>query len=279
MKDKSTYADASDVEVRIGGVPIIGAIQDFNPITGYVKLHIPSYGVYEHIVLTQEDVDNGGIFLSSNYVRDPDNVTLTIVGGTGQVIDSDYYVYENELIWRGLPLQGLLSAGDELEIIYDTNPPVEFRYYILNETTIEVIDEYYSRILDNEYVFGSACPDPVRMDLDARYNEYINRMDDYSDGIKLIYFNKDTFQIEEHVFSGPVFETYESSEDQISSPESFPNALVRLQASAHAGNPLRHLSSYSFMNDVAVKFRKKTFKELLPDRTFRTTKIMEMMPV
>lgn len=279
LKNPTTYADASDVEVIINGMSLTGVIQSFNPVTGYIKLHLPSFLMFEHVVLTQEQIDNGGMYLSSVYLRDPDNVTLSIVSGTGQVPDSDFYVFEGELIWRGSGLEDLLAAGDELEIIYDTSPPVTFKYNVSNETVIQVINSYYSRILDDDYVFGSACPDPIQMNVNARFNEYVNYLDDYSSGIKIVYFNKDTFQVEEHVFSGPVFESYESSEDEISSPDSFPNAKVRIQTSTHTGNPLQHLNSYSFINDTAVKFRKKTFRELLPDRTFRTMKIMEMMPV
>ncbi|GAG54482.1 unnamed protein product, partial [marine sediment metagenome] len=45
------------------------------------------------------------------------------------------------------------------------------------------------------------------------------------------------------------------------------------------GNPLDFAGEYGFLNDKVVRFRKKTFKELLPSRTFRTLELMEMMAV
>jgi hypothetical protein len=104
-------------------------------------------------------------------------------------------------------------------------------------------------------------------------------LDDVSSGIKILYFNKDTFQIEEHVFSGPVFETYSAAEDEISSPDSFPNALVRIKNPIHAGSPLTEVPDYDFINDPTIRIRKKTIRELLPDRTYRTLEVKEALPV
>lgn len=278
MKNETTYADAGDVTVKIGGTIIEGIISSIDPINGVIQLDMPSYLVFEHIVLTQEQADNGGVFLS-NYLRRKTNVVLNIVNGTPQQDGYDFIVYGNELTWRGGSLAGLLGAGDEIEIIYEISPPVTFSYKIINTTTIDLIDPYYSRILDDDYVFASSCPDPIKIRIDAQYNEYVNYLDDYGSGTKVVYFNKTTYQIEEHVFSGPVFETYEESQDELSSPETFPNALVKVLNSSHSKDPLKYMADYSFMNDEVVRYRKKTYRELLPDRSYRVLKVTEMMPL
>lgn len=45
---------------------------------------------------------------------------LDILGGTSQQYSVDYSVTGNTLSWNGLALDGLLSAGDTLRVIYWT---------------------------------------------------------------------------------------------------------------------------------------------------------------
>jgi hypothetical protein len=110
-------------------------------------------------------------------------------------------------------------------------------------------------------------------------NEYINYMNDYSDGIKHVYYNISTNQLEDHVYSGPVFETYDATEDEISSHESFPNALVRIKNPLSTGNPLDILNNYDFLNEPAIRIRKKTVRELMPEGQYRITEFHEALPV
>ena len=117
------------------------------------------------------------------------------------------------------------------------------------------------------------------MSSDASFAEYYGFLSDYSDGIKIKYFNKSTYQVEEHVFSGPVFEMYDPNNDEYGSSDSFPDALVRVPNPIHSGNPFKSGKSYDFVGDTMARFKKKTFKELLPDRTFRTVNITEMVPM
>lgn len=200
MKNLTTYADPSDITVKVNGVPVPGAVLTIDPVTGVV----------------------------------------------------------------------VLSAAPPF------SATVEFTYKVLNTQWVEVLDEERTRVYDYEYVYPSACPDPIKMQSTIVIQEYINFLDDNSTGIKLVFFNKDTYAIEEHIFSGPVFETYSAAEDEISTPETFPNALVRIQEPGRWSNPLNYAVDYSFLNDPLVKFRKKTYRELLPDRTFRTIKQVEV---
>jgi hypothetical protein len=144
---------------------------------------------------------------------------------------------------------------------------------------VETIDPSQSRVFDSEYVFAGYCYDGYKQEVAIKESEYVNYLSDYGKGIKYVYLNKDTYQLEEHVFSGPVFEMYNPYEDEISAMESFPNALVRLQSSLSQSDPLKTLPNYDFLNDEAVRIRKKTLKELLPDRTFRSMQILEALPV
>jgi hypothetical protein len=136
-----------------------------------------------------------------------------------------------------------------------------------------------SRVFDSDYVFAGYCYDGFEMGVTIDEPEYVNFLSDYGKGIKFVYLNKDTYQIEEHVFSGPVFETYNAFEDEISSTESFPDALVRIMSPLSQVDPLKTLPNYDFLNDPAIRIRKKTLRELLPDRTYRSLQIVEALPV
>jgi hypothetical protein len=165
------------------------------------------------------------------------------------------------------------------------NVTVKFSYRIRNYAMIRMLDENWSRIMDSIYEFAPdggnnrRCYDQERMFFSERLNEYISFLDDYSDGIKLKFYNTSTHQIEERVFTGPVFETYDRSEDQIADPTNFPNALIRIKSPTSADNPMTYVMDYDIVNDTIVRFRKKTYNELLPDRTFRTIKTIEMLSV
>jgi hypothetical protein len=208
------------------------------------------------------------------------NVSVIVIHGTSQYVETDFYTQNQYLVWRGGPLEGLLSAGDVLYVIYERAVyQIDFSYSILSSQSVLVINNDWSRIYDDVYVYPGFCPDPIKSRLSARFEEHINFLDDYSMGIKLKFFNKDTYQLEEHVFNGPVFETYLTSEDQIATPDSFANALIRIRGPICNENPLTFLGTFDFINDSLVRFRKKTYRELLPDRTFRTIKLTEVLPV
>jgi hypothetical protein len=156
---------------------------------------------------------------------------------------------------------------------------VKFSYIIADRQIVPVVDPYHARIFDDGFDFGGGCPDPIRIDMTSSATEYVNYLDDYSSGIKKRYFNKSTWALEERIFSGPVFEMYDKTEDEYSSPECFPGALVPIPAGVLTGRPMDRPNSFDFMADELVRFRRKTFKELLPDRTFRTVELVEMAPI
>ena len=84
--------------------------------------------------------------------------------------------------------------------------------------------------------------------------------------------------LEERMFSGPVFEMCDYNDDEISPPECFPGALVPVPYGVRIDPMVRPLN-FDFMSDELVRFRKKTVKELLPDRSFRTLELTEMVPI
>lgn len=281
MKNATTLADISDISVTIDGDawPIIG----LDPVNGVVQLApFPTESKVEHqFVLSVEDAARRRITLPGNPIT-PDQVTLTIVHGGSQYYGTDFYVYGRYLTWWGTVLDGLLQAGDIIRVTYEVDPIVAatfvFTYKIKSSAYATLVDPYRSRVYDNGYVFSGLCPDGAKAFLQTRFSEYYTFLSDYSDGIKISYFNPITANVEDHIFSGPVFEMHESVLDEVGAPGSFPDALVRIRKTRNS-NPLHALEEYSFINADLVRFRKKTFKELLPDRTFRTLKITEMMPV
>ena len=282
MRDASTYASPSDVTVTLDGNP--WPVVTLDATTGVITIApIPEVSRTEALIqLTAIDIARGQIYLPGIPIV-PENTTLTIVGGGAQYYGEDFYIYDNVLSWFGTNISDLFDPGDLIRVTYDVNPYVSatvvFTYRILSSTIVHMLDPNRSRIFDDGDIFPGRCPDGPEYKLVVRHNEYTTYLSDYSEGIKISYFNPGTATVEDHVFEGPVFEIYEAGQDQIGVPGSFPNALVRIKSPLRVDPPLRSSVSYDFLNDSLVRFRRKTIKELLPDRTFRDTQIMEMMPV
>ena len=219
----------------------------FNYTYQDTNLHFPSLPVLDR---------DGG-------VATVDDITVTINGVSWGVVSLD-------------PATGVL--------VIDSHPSgsltqIEINYYIRNSYITTVMDTAWSRLMDDDDVFPYICYDQESIHLDLQMNEYYGFLSDYSEGIRVQYFNALTYQIEDHVFSGPVFEFHTEADDEIGSPENFPNALVRLRDAVHPSNPMAGAYDFDFINDTLVRFKKKTFKELLPDRSFRTIYVTEMAPV
>ena len=274
-------ASVADITATVNGIP--WTVVALNPTTGLVQIdNYPSIEVIEieHTISAQDAAANRTLLPGWPTVP---KITFTPIAGIAQYQDEDFFLEGRYVSWYGTPIHGLPQAGDKIRFSYTINPyvdvPVVFTYRIRSYATLSVLNEDWSRILDDGYVFGGMCPDGPQFEVTAQFNEYYTFLDDYSDGIKLVYFNKDTLNVEEHVFSGPVFESHYVSEDELGHPDNFPNALIRIQNPAHANNPLNYQAEYGFLNDKVVRFRKKTFKELLPTRTFRTMEVVEMLPV
>jgi hypothetical protein len=206
--------------------------------------------------------------------------SLPVVDRDGNIATiSDIEVKVNGVVWTVLsfdPVTGYILLSS-----FPVGPAitVETKYCIRNTATISMVDRDWSRIFDNDDVFPGYCFDGFSITTNVNFDEFYTFLDDDSDGIKFSFFNKDTLNIEEHIFSGPVFEYYSVADDELGSPDNFPNALVRIVNPIHLTNPLSYSGDYSFLNDKVVRFRKKTFKELLPSKTFRTLELMEMMPL
>jgi len=291
-------ATIADIEVTVNDIP--WTVVDFNRVTGWVQLaDYPEEPIIEtYYTITAEDAARNMIEFPG-YPIDPRRTTMTIIHGTAQYYEEDFFILDHELInyedspnpsgiwflsWYGTPLHGLFAAGDQVRLSYLLNNyadvPIKTTYYIRNEAVVPMIDRYRSRILDNGDVYPGYCADGEEIEINMQpFDEHYPGLDDYSDGIKMAFFNKDTLTVEEHIFSGPVFEYYEAEDDEIASLDNFPNALVRIPNPISLDNPLDYMGEYGFLNDKVVRFRKKTFKELLPSRTFRTLELMEMMSV
>ncbi len=292
-------ATASDIEVIVNGVS--WTVLNLNPVTGWVQLApYPEEPIIEtYYTITAEDAARNMIEFPG-YPIDPRRTTMTIIQGTAQYYEEDFFILDHNLInyedssdhsgvwflsWYGTPLQGLFAAGDQVRLSYLLNNyadvSIQTTYYIRNSVAVPMVNDYWSRILDNGDVYPGYCADQETIEIDFHqpFEEHYPGIDDYGDGIKMSFFNKDTLTVEEHVFSGPVFEYYEAADDQIASPDNFPNALVRIPNPISLDDPLNFMGEYGFLNDKVARFRKKTFKELLPSRTFRTLELTEMMAV
>jgi hypothetical protein len=282
MKDSTAYADASDVIVQVNGTVVTGLIKTFDPLLGYVELYSDTnLAIVDYIQLTQDDIDNRYARLSS-FPLNGEAVALNVIHGPAQVYGVDFVV-EGDVLFLEQPMRVLLSPGDILVVTYQTaaltGRELKFTYNIKTTGVISTLDFDRSRVIDSNYVLAGQCYDGFRQSVAIEEPEYVNFLSDYGKGIKFTYLNKDTYQLEEHVFSGPVFETYNACEDEISALESFPNALVRIKSPLTMPDPLKTLPNYDFLNSDAIRIRKKTLRELLPDRTYRSLQIIEAMSV
>jgi hypothetical protein len=230
--------------------------------------------------ITAEEAYNNQLWLPGDI--DPSTIAVTVIHGTSQFLNQDFRVQGSRLYWYFGALRNKLEAGDIVRMSYVYNPfigaRIEFTYHIYNNVVLYSIVRDHSRIMDDGYVLTGPCNDIEAVQISATLNEYLPGLDDDSDGITLSFFNTNTLEIEKHKFSGPVFETYDALEDEIGVPGNFYDALVRIKK--YKGySPLNYSATYSFINDKLVRFRKKTFRELMPDKTFKTSKIVEMLPV
>jgi len=281
-------ATTADITCKVNGVD--ASVIALDPITGVVtveplKSQITSV---HYVTLTAHDVAVGEISVPG-FISDPGKTSVSVVQGVSQYLDQDFSIDIDKIRWKWGTLEGILSAGDVLRISYEVYPYVvlsdfpflgikfEFTYKIPSHAVVTVVDHDYSRIMDDGYVFPSICYDREAINLAWAMDEHYVHLSDFSDGIKLKFFNIDTLQVEDHIFSGPVFELYDASQDQIGVPSNIPNAVVRI------ANPLSatvfDIADYDYLNDALVRFRKKTYKELLPSRTFRTIELTEVLPV
>jgi hypothetical protein len=260
-------------------VPV--TITSINPTAGIVTVEYPTATTYSEIhTVTAEESAANQIRLSGFIYSDA--IAVSIVRGVSQYLDDDFRISGRRLFWYFGNLQNRVLPGDELRISYTYNPfagaKLVFTYHIQNDVSVPVIIRDWSRIMDDKYVFAGLCHDVEAVKIGLNMTEYLPGLDDDSDSITIPFFNTNTLEIEKHEFTGPVFETYEAIEDEIGAPGNFYNSLVRIKRFS-GDTPLNYSSTYSFINDKLVRFRKKTFRELMPDRTFKTTKIVEMLPV
>lgn len=276
-------ATTADITCTIDGEA--QTVLTLNPTTGVVTIadyHRENCG--EIITLTQENID-GCECLLAGYITDPSNIAFTVVHGPSQFLYKDFKVIGGrQVTWYYSSLNGILEVGDKIQVTYSYNPvnvEISFTYHVIDNAVIPMIDreDPNSRIMDDGYVFGGLCYDGEGLEVALGLQEFYTFLDDNSDGIKISFFNKDTLTVEEHIFSGPVLETYSAADDEIGVPDNFPNALVRIQNPLDLNNPLNYSADYGFLNDALVRFRKKTYRELLPDQSFRKLELVEMLPV
>ena len=278
-----------DVEVSVPGfyrgVPNVRVLGK-NLRDNFILRELEATGIAEYTYTFDTDSSaSSEYYLPSSfpYVFNDDGVNfpaLPVVDIDGNLATiSDIEVTVNGVPWTVLSFNPV--TGYVLLDSYPVGPAIQVisKYHINSIATISMANRDWSRIFDDDDVFPGYCSDGMEMTLSFGFDEFYTFLDDGSDGIKLVFFNKDTLTIEEHIFSGPVFELYSVADDELGSPDNFPNALVKINNPMHFTNPLSYSGDYNFLNDKVVRFRKKTFKELLPSRTFRTLELIETMPL
>jgi len=77
--------------------------------------------VFDYFILTPADATRRSVTLSE-LPSNPEDVALNVVNGTAQDYGPDFIVVGDRLDWRGRGLEGLLTAGDEIRVIYFWDP-------------------------------------------------------------------------------------------------------------------------------------------------------------
>lgn len=98
---------------------------------------IPQQIVVEELTLTAQNVSDKFVTLS-DFPGDSTNVVVNVIGGGSQEYGSDYYVNNNELIWSGLDLDGLLAPGDILRVMYENAGPRYPGFFFHNNGTLQL---------------------------------------------------------------------------------------------------------------------------------------------
>jgi len=113
---KSTYY--SDGAIRAGLTD--GSLLLISPTEGY-KDPIWRFSAprIEYIVLTQEHIDQKKVSLAEK--PNKSMIALDVLGGISQYPDIDFTVFDKDISWNSLGLDGLLEAGDTLRVIYGSN--------------------------------------------------------------------------------------------------------------------------------------------------------------
>lgn len=109
VSEKETVSVENDV-ISVVGVGIQGAqgIKGDYPVA------------HENFLLTDIDLLNKYIELGSEIVSNQ-NTQCFIKNGSHGVIGYDYSISGQHIYWNGYKWDGLLSAGDEIEVFYVTN--------------------------------------------------------------------------------------------------------------------------------------------------------------
>jgi hypothetical protein len=75
-------------------------------------------------------------------------VVVNVVGGTSQNAGTDYYVQDSKIKWDGMGLDGAISAGDVLRVVYigdDISSPIQAKLSVTDGTAAVNIYDYGSR--------------------------------------------------------------------------------------------------------------------------------------
>jgi hypothetical protein len=130
-----------------------------NTYTNQGRLHLnaPVEDQYftDYICVSSEDVQNK--FISLTYLlEDTTNIAVNVVGGVTQQIGVDYYIEDNKIVWDGLGLEGEISAGDILRVLYiahGLSDPVRVRFILKdNIFSVMAIDQGNYKLLMKRFL-------------------------------------------------------------------------------------------------------------------------------
>jgi hypothetical protein len=72
---------------------------------------------HEEFVITEGHLTDGHITTTYD-IFDPEMVSVSVMGGTTLVPDTDYYINNNNIVWTGHELANFIEVGDKLKVVY-----------------------------------------------------------------------------------------------------------------------------------------------------------------
>jgi hypothetical protein len=117
----------------------------------------------DYVCLSSEDIANK--FVSLTYlIMDATDMALNVVGGPPQDLGDDFYVKDGKIKWDDKTLEGELTSGEILRVIYKAqglSSPVQFRVSLLPNGIVEVngSDRHrWSRLMHQRILSDASSP-------------------------------------------------------------------------------------------------------------------------
>jgi hypothetical protein len=109
---------------------------------GHIDVNLPDRSNFftDYVCVSSQDVNNK--FVPLTYMlTDSSDVSLNVLGGGSQQLGEDFYAEDGKIKWDGMDLDGQITAGDMLRVIYRAQGlsyPARFQINLLPTGIVDV---------------------------------------------------------------------------------------------------------------------------------------------